>query len=131
MMAPTIRVDDEVFALLQAKAKAFVDTPNTVLRRELGLSDQGGSTANAALMNQGGGLLALVEAGALHDGEQLTWRRRGTTHVCAVTSSGHLQLEDGTLWGSPSGAARHLAGYEVNGWRAWKNGSGRSLDDLR
>jgi hypothetical protein len=31
----TIEVDEEVFAHLQAKAQAFVDTPNTVLRREL------------------------------------------------------------------------------------------------
>ena len=130
MMAPTIRVDDEVFALLQSKAKAFVDTPNTVLRRKLGLSDQGGSTANGTNMSQGG-LQVLVEAGTLRDGEQLTWRRRDTTYVCVVTSSGHLLLEDGTRWASPSGAARHLAGYEVNGWRVWKSASGASLDDLR
>ena len=32
-MAPTIRVDDEVFAALQKRAKPFVDTPNSVLRR--------------------------------------------------------------------------------------------------
>jgi len=31
----TIEVDEEVFAYLQAKAQAFVDTPNTVLRQEL------------------------------------------------------------------------------------------------
>ena len=42
---PTIRVDDEVFAWLQAKARPFEDTPNSVLRREAGLDrsrvDQG------------------------------------------------------------------------------------------
>jgi len=37
-MAPTIRIDDEVFAALQKGGKAFVDTPNTVLRRLLGLN---------------------------------------------------------------------------------------------
>ncbi len=31
----TIEVDDEVFGYLQSKATALVDTPNTVLRREL------------------------------------------------------------------------------------------------
>lgn len=36
---PTIRIDDEVWNALQAKAKAFVDTPNDVLRRVLGLED--------------------------------------------------------------------------------------------
>ena len=30
---PTIRIDDEVYAWLQAQAKPFEDTPNTVLRR--------------------------------------------------------------------------------------------------
>lgn len=36
-MMPTIRVDDEVFAWLQSKARPFEDTPNSVLRREAGL----------------------------------------------------------------------------------------------
>lgn len=30
---PTIRIDDEVYAWLQAQARPFEDTPNTVLRR--------------------------------------------------------------------------------------------------
>src|SRR5258708_5910754 len=32
-MAPTIRIDDEVYAWLQGKARPFEDTPNSVLRR--------------------------------------------------------------------------------------------------
>ncbi|MHA1565889.1 MAG: hypothetical protein ACTSX7_11305 [Alphaproteobacteria bacterium] len=32
-MSPTIRIDDEVYAWLQAKAVPFDDTPNSVLRR--------------------------------------------------------------------------------------------------
>lgn len=35
MTMPTIRIDDEVWAFLQSKAKPFVDAPNDVLRREL------------------------------------------------------------------------------------------------
>lgn len=38
-MSPTIRIDMEVFEALQKRAKPFVDTPNSVLRRELGLED--------------------------------------------------------------------------------------------
>jgi hypothetical protein len=34
---PNIAVDDEVFAALQERAKPFVDSPNSVLRREFGL----------------------------------------------------------------------------------------------
>ena len=36
-MSREIEVDDEVFAVLQQEAEPFEDTPNTVLRRRLGL----------------------------------------------------------------------------------------------
>jgi hypothetical protein len=42
---PTIRIDDEVFAVLQKRAQAFVDSPNDVLRRDYGLNGTSGSTA--------------------------------------------------------------------------------------
>ena len=38
-MSPTIRIDDEVFSKLKGMGEAFVDTPNSVLRRVLGLED--------------------------------------------------------------------------------------------
>lgn len=37
-MSPNIEIDDEVFELLKANAEPFVDTPNAVLRRLLGLA---------------------------------------------------------------------------------------------
>jgi hypothetical protein len=40
---PTIRIDDEVFAVLQKRAQAFVDSPNDVLRRDYGLNGHAGS----------------------------------------------------------------------------------------
>lgn len=45
-MSPSIDVDDEVFDLLKSKAEPFVDTPNTVLRRLLGV-DAGGAAGHA------------------------------------------------------------------------------------
>jgi Mrr N-terminal domain len=36
-MCPSIDTDDEVFEVIKANAEPFVDTPNTVLRRLLGL----------------------------------------------------------------------------------------------
>jgi hypothetical protein len=36
---PTIRIDEEVYGVLQERAVAFVDTPNSVLRRVLDLED--------------------------------------------------------------------------------------------
>jgi hypothetical protein len=38
-MSPTIRIDDQVYAWLQQQAKAFEDTPNTVLRRVAGIDN--------------------------------------------------------------------------------------------
>jgi hypothetical protein len=39
LMSPTIRIDDEVFTKLKNMGEAFVDTPNSVLRRVLELED--------------------------------------------------------------------------------------------
>ncbi len=47
-MAPTIRIDDEVYAWLQQQAKPFEDTPNTVLRRFAGI----GSTPDKSSPNK-------------------------------------------------------------------------------
>lgn len=38
-MMPTIRIDDDVFRALQRHAEPFVDSPNSVLRRVLGLDE--------------------------------------------------------------------------------------------
>lgn len=132
---PTIRVDDEVYALLQAEAKPFVDTPNTVLRRKYGLDpDAAGSTANPPTA-PAGRVGKLLDVGLLNPMDELTWDRRqhGRKHVAWVTKEGSLQLDDGTIqvFATPSGAARHLAGYEVNGWRNWRHTrSGKTLDEL-
>ncbi len=47
-MMPTIRIDDDVWRFLQSKAKPFEDTPNDVLRRELGLQSQKPSPASTS-----------------------------------------------------------------------------------
>lgn len=39
-MSPTIRITDEVYARLQQQAEPFIDTPDSVLRRLLGLPGQ-------------------------------------------------------------------------------------------
>lgn len=40
-MCPSVEIDDEVWEKLKAQAEPFVDTPNTVLRRVLGLPGRG------------------------------------------------------------------------------------------
>ena len=48
-MAPTILIDDDVLALLKSNAEPFVDTPNSVLRRLLGMAPANGSVSQADL----------------------------------------------------------------------------------
>lgn len=43
----TIQVDDDVFALLQENAKPFIDTPNSALRKLLGLRVNGATTPSS------------------------------------------------------------------------------------
>lgn len=61
----------------------------------------------------------MLEVGLLHAMDELTWDRRqhGQKHVAWATKEGAVQLNDGTIHATSSGAARALAGYEVNGWR--------------
>lgn len=47
-MAPRILIDDEVLALLKSNAEPFIDTPNSVLRRLLGMSAANGSASSQA-----------------------------------------------------------------------------------
>lgn len=51
-MMPTIRIDEEVWRYLQGKATPFQDTPNDVLRRELGLAKPAHQNAKAITLKQ-------------------------------------------------------------------------------
>ena len=46
-MSPTIRIDDDVYEWLKGEAEPFVDTPNSVLRRLLGLGSDRVQEADA------------------------------------------------------------------------------------
>ncbi|WP_112669117.1 restriction system modified-DNA reader domain-containing protein [Micromonospora saelicesensis] len=138
-MAPTIRVDDEVYALLQSKAQAFVDTPNTVLRRLLSLtgsvadSVEGPARRTDVKPASSNKLARLLADGILVVDERLVWDRRnqGKQHEAWLTNDGRLRLRDGSLHDTPSSAARHVAGYEVNGWKAWqRQRDGKPLSDI-
>src|SRR4051812_38432216 len=48
-----IRIDDDVWASLQKKAKAFEDTPNSVLRRVLGIDRANGKHRGKARAARG------------------------------------------------------------------------------
>ncbi|MEU9412086.1 hypothetical protein AB0E08_41220 [Streptomyces sp. NPDC048281] len=128
-MTRTIRVDDEVFAKLQGLAEPLVDTPNSTLRRLLGLDEPASGTS-------GGGSSALspmLADGRLSVGQRLVWRRRnlGQVHQVTVTADGGLRLEDGVVHATPSAAATALAGNQQNGWKVFATESGTPLGDLR
>jgi hypothetical protein len=63
-MCPSIDTDDEVFEVIKKHAEPFVDTPNTVLRRLLGIDQPEGlpaptpETANRETANRQGGRAA-------------------------------------------------------------------------
>ncbi|MFE2552879.1 hypothetical protein ACFXGI_30640 [Streptomyces sp. NPDC059355] len=134
-MSPTIRVDDEVYEELQNRAKPFVDTPNSTLRRVLGLPEratQSGSTTTESPSPEAA-LRPLLTDRRLRPGQRLVWRRRNLNqvHYVEVLASGALQLEDGSVHGTPSGAATALAGNSQNGWTAFTTEDGILLRDLR
>jgi hypothetical protein len=126
-MMPTIRVDDDVYEYLQREAKPFVDSPNSVLRRVLGLDSFEATALAPHSTETRGELWPLIQAELLEVGEELIWKRRQSTYTATVTSNGCLRLSDGRVFATPSGAARTLSGYEVNGWRSW----GRARNSVR
>jgi hypothetical protein len=136
-MSRTIRVDDEVFAKLQDLAEPFVDTPNSALRKLLGLetaaAESGAHAAGRISARDQTTLAPLLADGRLHAGQRLVWRRRNLRreHHAEVLPTGGLRLEDGSVHSTPSGAATALAGNQKNGWTAWATDTGTLLDDLR
>lgn len=52
-MCPTVRIDDEVYAKLQSQAVPFQDTPNSVLRRVLGLPEVSDTPSEASAEHLG------------------------------------------------------------------------------
>lgn len=135
-MSPTIRVDDEVYEELQKRATPFVDTPNSTLRRVLGLppgkASQTGGEATAS-SSPDAALRPLLADRRLRPGQRLVWRRRNLNrvHYAEVLENGALRLEDGSVHDTPSGAATALAGNSQNGWTAFATEDGTFLRDMR
>ncbi|WP_345597286.1 hypothetical protein [Streptomyces marokkonensis] len=134
-MSPTIRVDNEVYEELQKRATPFVDTPNSTLRRVLGLPEkatQSGSTAVAPSSREAA-LSPLLADRRLRPGQRLVWRRRNLNqvHYAEVLANGTLRLEDGSVHDTPSGAATALAGNTQNGWTVFTTEDGILLREMR
>lgn len=73
----------------------------------------------------------LVAAGLLVPGTKLIPREgRWQSVEAVVTDDGMIDVA-GQLFGSPSGAGRHVKGSVTNGWAFWRLPNGRRLLDLR
>jgi CBS domain-containing protein len=76
----------------------------------------------------------LVDASLLEPGAVLVYDRpqAGETLKVTVTETGQLQLPDGRVTRSPSGAIKELCGRSVDGWQAWRTATDdRLLHGLR
>jgi Restriction Enzyme Adenine Methylase Associated len=133
---PTIRIDDDVYAVLTRGLSAAM-TANTALRVLLTGEDPAEVVPSTAGPNPGwlhdGKLAPLIDAGLLHDGDELTWHRRilGHTHVVTVTARGRLLTGDAREHYSPETCATALAGYPRRSWKQWRTSDGTTLHQLR
>ena len=139
-----IEIDDEIFALLQQLAVPFVDTPNSVLRRELltaqkdSPSDKSEATHAAAtqftpvLHNRTGELMPYITSGKIRPDDILIYtKRNGESYRGTVTNDGWIRA-NGNTYVSPSGALKACLGHDVNGWKTWTHQrTNRLLDTFR
>lgn len=80
------------------------------------------------------GVRDLLHAGLLATGDELVYRRPGlgVHRTGQVTAHGMLQLDDGRLFTTPSGATTALGSPHQNGWGFWcRARDGRTLLELR
>ncbi|MFJ6785302.1 DUF4357 domain-containing protein [Streptomyces yangpuensis] len=81
-----------------------------------------------------GPLAALMQAGLLESGAELTFhqRRANRSGRAVVTADGQL-IVDGhsSTFPSPSKAAEAVTGNVINGWTLWQTRDGVTLDKLR
>ena len=155
----TIKIDDEVFSFLQTHARPFVDTPNTTLRRLLGLNlnaaSQPPSTREADELDLDqllaesielyqsrkkapkANLREMINRGLVREGETVylvDYQGKRAGGFEAIISGGQLQFQNKAY--SMSNLAKKLLlklGYkstEVRGPTHWVNQDGVSIWDL-
>lgn len=136
-MKSRVRIDlpEDLYRELERRAVPFVDTsPADVLMRLLASSPADETGASSPPPESLGYLWSLMEKGAIAPGDELEFHRPrlGDKFSGTVTECGWIELDDGRLCRSPSGAIMELVGANYNGYKHWLHvKSGLRLDELR
>jgi len=79
-------------------------------------------------------LSELLSKGYVQDGDVISWKRPriGLTHFATIKRGGEVVTSDGTVYRSPSGAARHYYQKPIDGWYHWRlERTGQRLQEVR
>jgi len=109
---PDIHVDFDVFKELTNRRPAEEVTYNDVIRDLLRLP-------KAVRVNKGGGRPWTVSDTTFPAGTEFSAEYKGKRYS-GIVIDGKLELSNGNKFATPSAAAMHLTGTNVNGWRFWK-----------
>jgi hypothetical protein len=112
---PQIEIDFDVFKGLTNLRSTEEVTYNDVLRELLNLP----AAAKVSKPKVGDAKPWIVSNTSFPTGSEFIADYKGKAYTGAVID-GRLQLSDGRVFTTPSAAAVHITGNNVNGWRFWK-----------
>jgi hypothetical protein len=113
---PQIDIDFEVYKQLTNRRPAENVTYNDVIRGLLKLPRLAAKSMKSAT---NGSRPWIVSDTSFPAGSEFIADYKGRAHS-AVVKDGRLEIGDGTKFTTPSAAAVHITGNNVNGWRFWK-----------
>jgi len=111
---PQIDIDFEVFKELTNRRPTEDVTYNDVIRDALKLP----KTKNS-LRPSANGKSWVVSDTSFPSGSEFVANYKGKSYS-GIAKDGKLELSDGNKFATPSAAAIHITGGNVNGWRFWK-----------
>ena len=112
---PQIDIDFEVYKHLTSRRPAESVTYNDVIRELLKLPKP--AKLDASMIS--GVKPWVVSDTSFPAGSEFTADYKGKTYS-GIAKDGKLELCDGSKFSTPSAAAMHITGSNVNGWRFWK-----------
>jgi len=112
---PQIDIDFEVFKQLTSRRASEAVTYNDVIRDLLRLP----KAVKSEVPTTNGSRPWVVSDTSFPAGSKFIADYKGKTYS-GITRDGKLELEDGRKFTTPSAAAMHITGSNVNGWRFWK-----------